>query len=397
MSHVPTPPPLAAGDLRPAEMERRFTAFVIDRAVGWGVAAAAAVGVWRLVDPDNGAVVVLTFLGVAALVGLVLAVLVGTTGLTPGKAATGLRVVRRTTGRPIGVGAALLRAIVLGIAGLPTAGLGLATFAWTAAMDPARQRRGLHDRIGDAMVVDVRPVEVEVAPVVERPQQIVNLTAMRLLPSPVEEHPTPIPEPTPPTPTPTPTPTPVPAPVATPAPAPAPVASPVPAPAPVPAAGPAPVPQARPTPPAPPPAAAAAAAPRVPVEQTRVRPEPGADPAAVPPSPATVRWRVAFDTGEAFVVEGLALVGRRPEPRPGEEARHVVPLRSSDMSLSKTHAQFQVAPDGALVVMDRGSTNGSYVIRKGMSRSLSPGRPSTLLAGDEVRFGDRTMRVERES
>ena len=107
MSHVPTPPPLAAGDLRPAEMERRFTAFVIDRAVGWGVAAAAAVGVWRLVDPDNGAVVVLTFLGVAALVGLVLAVLVGTTGLTPGKAATGLRVVRRTTGRPIGVGAAL--------------------------------------------------------------------------------------------------------------------------------------------------------------------------------------------------------------------------------------------------------------------------------------------------
>ena len=110
-----------------------------------------------------------------------------------------------------------------------------------------------------------------------------------------------------------------------------------------------------------------------------------------------LRWRVAFDTGEAFVVEGLALVGRRPEPRPGEEARHVVPLRSSDMSLSKTHAQFQVAPDGALVVMDRGSTNGSYVIRKGMSRSLSPGRPSTLLAGDEVRFGDRTMRVERES
>ena len=372
MTHVPTPPPVVAGDLRPAEMERRFTAFVIDRAVGWGLAAAAAVGVWRLVDPAGGAVVVLTFLGVATLVALVLAVLVGTTGLTPGKAATGLRVLRRTTGRPIGVGAALLRAIVLGIAGLPTAGLGLATFAWTAAMDPARQRRGLHDRIGDAIVVDVRPQEVEVAPVVERPQQIVNLTAMRLLPSPVEEHPTPVPEPTP-----TPTPTPIPAPALAPIAAPAPEARPTP-----------------PNPPAPPPAAPAAA--RVPVEQTRVRPEPGTGPAAAP-SPSTVRWRVAFDTGEAFVVEGLALVGRRPEPRPGEQARHVVPLRSSDMSLSKTHAQFQVAPDGALVVMDRGSTNGSYVIRKGMSRSLSPGRPSTLLAGDEVRFGDRTMRVEREA
>ncbi|MBM7518834.1 RDD family protein [Nocardioides nitrophenolicus] len=373
MSHVPTPPPPAAGDLRPAEMERRFTAFVVDRAVGWGIAAAAAFAVWRLVEPDDGVVVVLTFLGVAALVGLVLAVLVGTTGLTPGKAATGLRVLRRTTGRPIGVGAALLRGIVLGLAGLPTAGLGLATFAWTAAMDPSRQRRGLHDRIGDAVVVDARPRPVEVAPEVDRPQQIVNLTAMRLLPSPVEEHPTPVPEPTP---------TPTPAPIPTPAPTPTPV--------------PTPAPQPPAPPPAPPAPAPTPAAPRIPVEQTRVRPEPGAAP-AVPPSPATVRWRVAFDTGEAFVVEGLALVGRRPEPRPGEEARHVVPLRSSDMSLSKTHAQFQVAPDGALVVMDRGSTNGSYVIRKGMSRSLSPGRPSTLLAGDEVRFGDRTMRVEREA
>lgn len=113
-----------------------------------------------------------------------------------------------------------------------------------------------------------------------------------------------------------------------------------------------------------------------------------------PPAPA-VRWRVAFDTGETFVVEGLAVVGRRPEPRPDEAVRHVVPLRSSDMSLSKTHAQFQVAPDGALVVMDRGSTNGSYVIRRGLSKALTAGRPNTLLEGDEVRFGDRTMRVER--
>ncbi|WGX95660.1 FHA domain-containing protein [Nocardioides sp. L-11A] len=158
-------------------------------------------------------------------------------------------------------------------------------------------------------------------------------------------------------------------------------------------AAPAPVTPAAPA--APTPAPAAPAAVRPPVEQTRVRPAPGDEP-AVAPSPETVRWRVEFDTGERFVVEGLALVGRRPEPRPGEPVRHVVPLRSSDMSLSKTHAQFQVAADGALVVMDRGSTNGSYVIRKGMSRSLSPGRPSTLLAGDEVRFGDRTMRVERE-
>jgi hypothetical protein len=96
-------------------------------------------------------------------------------------------------------------------------------------------------------------------------------------------------------------------------------------------------------------------------------------------------------------VEGLVLVGRRPEPRPGEPVRHLVPLRSVDMSLSKTHAQFQVAPDGVLVVMDRGSTNGSILIRQGVSRGLAAGKPATLLDGDRVRFGDRQMSVARES
>ena len=67
------------------------------------------------------------------------------------------------------------------------------------------------------------------------------------------------------------------------------------------------------------------------------------------------------------------------------------------MSLSKTHAQFQVAPDGELVVMDRGSTNGSILVRQGMSRELAAGKPATLLDGDVVRFGDRQMTVARES
>ncbi len=76
--------------------------------------------------------------------------------------------------------------------------------------------------------------------------------------------------------------------------------------------------------------------------------------------------------------------------------QHLVPLRSSDMSLSKTHAQVHVAPDGALVVMDRGSTNGSVIVRQGVSKSLTAGRPATLLAGDTVRFGDRSMVVGQD-
>jgi hypothetical protein len=112
--------------------------------------------------------------------------------------------------------------------------------------------------------------------------------------------------------------------------------------------------------------------------------------------PTRTRWRVAFDSGETFVVEGLGLVGRRPEGRAGEPVRHVVPLVSEDMSISKTHAQFHLAGDGALVVMDRGSTNGSILVRRGVSRELSAGRPATLLDGDRVLFGDREMRVVRE-
>ncbi|WP_084254923.1 RDD family protein [Nocardioides sp. J54] len=407
MSHLP-PPATSPLTCPPAVLDRRFSAFVLDRVVTWSLAGAGGYAVWALLD-TTVTTALLAVVACDVLLGVVLAVLVGTTGLTPGKAAVGLRVVRRSTGRPIGVPAALGRYAVLGLATLPTLGIGLATLAWTAAADPGHRRRGLHDRIGDAVVVDVRPVPDVVEEDDPGPaQQIVNLTALRLMPDPPSQHPAPAPPvvatrsgtvPTPPPawPPSVPSAAPAPAPPAPPAP---PVRSPQPEEPPtreVPVLVPAMAATAT-VPPrvAPPPAPAPAPVPLAPIEpageQTRVRP----DPADTTTQPATARWRVAFDTGESFVVEGLALVGRRPEPRSGEQVRHVVPLRSADMSLSKTHAQFQVAPDGALVVMDRGSTNGSYVVRRGLSKALSAGRPSTLLAGDEVRFGDRTMTVERE-
>ena len=96
-------------------------------------------------------------------------------------------------------------------------------------------------------------------------------------------------------------------------------------------------------------------------------------------------------------MEGLALVGRRPEPRSGEQVHHLVPLTSADMSVSKTHAQFGPASDGVLVVMDRGSTNGSVLVRQGVGRPLTAGKPATLVDGDTVSFGDRQMSVRREA
>ncbi|MEU4451462.1 RDD family protein [Nocardioides sp. NPDC023903] len=366
-----------------AEPDRRFYAFAIDRVIAWAIFAAAGFAAWLIFfrngNPLPGAGLIA---GVVLAVWLVGTVLTGSGGKTPGKMALGLRVVSDDSGaagRPIGVGKAFVRQALLGLCTIPTLGIGTATFAWVAAMDDRGRRQGWHDRRAGSVVVDVRPpAVVEAEEEAPAPRRIVNLTTMRLkqaeaTPERAERPQTPA----------APTqsaaqaaaeaqaaPTQVPAPIAFQAP---------PAPAP-----PAPMPPAPPAPPAP-------------VAQPSAQPAPPPPPAPAPQPAATARWRVTFDTGQSFVVEGLAIVGRGPEPRPGEEVAHRVALSSSDMSLSKTHAQFQVAADGTLVVMDRGSTNGTTLIRKGAARALGARRPAALVDGDKVKFGDRTMDVVREA
>jgi uncharacterized RDD family membrane protein YckC len=373
-----------------AELDRRFYAFTLDRLLGWTViAAGVAVSVMLLLEPGRTAAGVAVIVGVVLLVALAFALLLGLRGTSPGKAALGLRVVDAETGASIGVRRALLRTAVLAVATLPTFGLGVATLAWIAVMDPGGRRRGWHDRRARSVVVDVRPVPVAESEEAPAPRAIVNLTAMRLVPPPAEpERPDAAAPPAPPVPA---------APAARPAPS-APGVSVEPAPL---DTGTAPTRTRRRqlghpllgTPPtAPPPSGPPGSPP------TAAPPAPTPPPTPPPPSPPvpTTRWRVSFDTGEAFVVEGLTLVGRRPEGREGEPVHRLVPLRSDDQSLSKTHAQFQVVPDGALVVMDRGSTNGSVLLRRGVARHLSENRPATLLPDDVVRFGDRTMTVARD-
>jgi len=347
----------AASDLRTAELDRRFYAYVIDRAVGWGLGAGVGSVLWFGLGQREPLVVAVAVVGTIVLLSLVFAVLQGTSGATPGKSLLGIRTVRADTGRAPGIGTALNRALILGAAGLPTAGLGLSALAWTAAMDPGYRRRAWHDHVTGTLVVDVRRGgDTDADAEVETPPAMVNLTAMRLMP------------------------------------------------APEPPAAQEPLRQgadasATPSTPAPEEAEAhseaGGVAPQPPPPQPRQPPT--RSPEQTAPAPARLSaWRVTFDTGESFVVEGVVLVGRGPEPRAGESVRHVVPLRSADMSLSKTHAQVHVARDGVLVVMDRGSTNGSVLVRRGMSRELAAGRPATLADGDRVRFGDREMLVARE-
>ena len=322
---------------------------MVDRLIAWTLVAAACWAAYELFwrDDQIWAGVALVA-GVVVAVWVVFAVALGVVGTTPGKAAVGVRAVHVGTGTPIGFGRALLRGLVLGVATIPTFGIGLATLAWTAVADPTRRRRGWHDHVARSIVVDLRPEPSVPEEADSGPRHVVNLTAMRLVPAPPQPAAPAAPRRAPRTPA-----------VATPPPAPA-------APQPGPPVG-------------------------APESQRTVRRSPVVTPTGVPAG-----WVLAFDTGERVPVDGVVLVGRRPSARPGEAVRHLVALPSQDMSLSKTHAQIGVAGDGALVVMDRGSTNGSVLTRQGVSRPLSGGKPTTLLEGDLVRFGDRSMEVSRQ-
>jgi uncharacterized RDD family membrane protein YckC len=335
---APVPP-----GLRVADVDRRFYAFAIDRLIAWGVDLSVALAVQHyLLSRGHVLLGAVAIAATVLLVGAVFATMLGITASTPGTSFLGLRIVRATTGEPLGVGPAMLRTAVLGLAAVPF-GFGLAALAWTAVADTTRLRRGWHDHLVSSVVLDVRPLPVEHEADDSGPRHVVNLTAMRLVP-------------------------------------------------------------ARRTPPAPDPAQVPARAPSRsrhaapdPLDDSSVRTS-VRDPAlAAGEPPAAASWGLAFDTGERVVVDALVLIGRRPEPRSGEEGARLVSLPSSDMSVSKTHAQVVVAPDGALVVTDRGSTNGSVLRRQGVVKPLTAGRPATLLDGDVVTLGDRTVTVVRLS
>lgn len=318
--------------VRIADPDRRFYAFAIDRMIAWGVDLLVVVlAAHHLFARGQTRLGIIVVVGTVLVVGATFALLAGTTGRTPGTALLGLCLVHTGTGEPIGIGSAMLRTFVLGVATVPF-GFGLAALAWTAVTDATRMRRGWHDHLVSSVVLDTRPVPAPEEPEDIGPRHVVNLTAMRLMPP--GRAPSELP----------------------------------------PAALPARVPARVPAP---------------------VRPRHAAtEPVVRAPLPATI-WQLAFDTGEYVVVDTLVLIGRNPEPTTAERGARLVALPSADRSVSAIHAQVVVAPDGALVVTDRHSTNGSLLVRQGLHRPLTPGRATTLLPDDVVHFGDRTMTVVR--
>jgi uncharacterized RDD family membrane protein YckC len=133
---------------RPARPAERARAAVIDALLFAALAAIVVYFTGRAARVDLGALAA-SWPGLLAYLGLLAAFyagyFTGTTGQTPGKLATGLRVVG-AAGRPPGYARAMARAL-LGLLGTGLAGMGLVPMAF----DPAA--RALHDRLFQTRVV----------------------------------------------------------------------------------------------------------------------------------------------------------------------------------------------------------------------------------------------------
>ena len=97
--------------------------------------------------------------------------------------------------------------------------------------------------------------------------------------------------------------------------------------------------------------------------------------------------------GKSIVVGNGLVLGRWPYSHP-EFDDSLEPLILSDPAVSRLHAVLLPTPTG-LSFVDRGSHNGSWVIRQsGKSTRAYPDAAETLLAGDQIRVGDTVLQVQ---
>jgi uncharacterized RDD family membrane protein YckC len=375
---TPAATPIGYADIVPTGYGRRVVAFLLDGVFGlalWllvcvplmslGVVPVVAGG-GRISVSGPGAVLLLV---VALVIPLVNLVLQSFLGFSLGKLIMGLRIVSaRTLSRP-GLGWMIVRSLVIGAASL-VFGLGQYVVYLSPLWDDQKRGRGWHDKAARTWVIDVKAGP---NPLKAVPGQIVldpEFWARRAVPA------------TPP-----------------------------------PTAGAAVGAQAV-TPPASAPVGPAYAAP------VSFAPDPLAEPISVvpgfAPQPAVTPEQLAasedsestrlsdsgrvpltagstvfrLDTGEGIPITRHGALGRDPVSPGGDPSDLLVALNGDTLSVSKTHLEFGV-DGGAVWVSDRGSTNGSAIVRSdGAEYSLDPGERITVLPGDRVRVGTRLITVE---
>ncbi len=395
----------AAGSV-PASLGKRLLARVIDLVaalvLGGGLLLGGLVGQYRAAEP---AISTVTVVGAVLLGGhaLVQWWLLASRGYTLGRVLTGLRVLTADEGRPIGLGRALVRELVVAASWLLPV-VGAVLLGVSAASDRTDRRRGWQDRAASDVVFDVNigvdPVQVPPTPrqATERLQSLLgdaerrrHRDAPRRVASAggparaaaasggataVED-------------------------------AKAPDHAREDEPAPVDADERRVAPMAeRPTPPQ---VAGARVVPSAPYEQrsstsyraldddvehTRLRQ--ARTKVAYAPTRAQTRPRATLLLWDnrVVVLEGTALVGRNPSPREGEALPvQVIAVVDRGRSVSKTHLAIGVDPDGVWL-KDRNSTNGTVVtLEDGQQILCAPEQKVRVPVGASVAFGDYWLTV----
>lgn len=105
--------------------------------------------------------------------------------------------------------------------------------------------------------------------------------------------------------------------------------------------------------------------------------------------------RLRLDSGESIPLTGTVLLGRDPAAVDPWTGATLVPVADPERSISKTHLAVILQGSRALV-QDLGSTNGTLVVNPdGALTHVLPGTPVDAPVGATVRFGERSLTVER--
>jgi hypothetical protein len=103
------------------------------------------------------------------------------------------------------------------------------------------------------------------------------------------------------------------------------------------------------------------------------------------------RFVLQFSTGESVTVFGTGLVGRNPQPQPGEYFDQLVRILDHGKSVSKTHLEFGQEA-GVFWVSDRFSGNGTIVREPDVApRRAEPGRRYRVARGTRIEIGEQFL------
>ena len=113
--------------------------------------------------------------------------------------------------------------------------------------------------------------------------------------------------------------------------------------------------------------------------------------------PRPVLGRLRTSSQEEVVLHSDVVIGRAPQaaPRASGTMPQLLAVACPDKSVSKTHCTVRVE-GWEMLVEDLGSTNGTFVLRRGQApRRVTRGTPEPLQVGDVLNLADSvTIAVE---